>query len=32
MVAAANVVRRMVGMGPEATGGFFDWKGEVVPW
>ena len=31
-VAAANLMRVLEGLGPEATGGFFDWKGEVVPW
>lgn len=31
-VAAANLMLVLEGLGPESTGGFFDWKGEVVPW
>jgi hypothetical protein len=31
-VAAANLLRVLEGLGPSDTGGFFDWKGEVVPW
>lgn len=31
-VAAANLLRVLEGLGPEASGGFYDWKGEVVPW
>jgi NAD(P)-dependent dehydrogenase (short-subunit alcohol dehydrogenase family) len=31
-VAAGNLLRVLEGLGPEDTGGFFDWKGEVVPW
>lgn len=31
-VAARNLLRVLEGLGPEATGGFYDWKGEVVPW
>jgi NAD(P)-dependent dehydrogenase (short-subunit alcohol dehydrogenase family) len=31
-VAAGNVLRVLEGLGPEASGQFFDWKGEVVPW
>lgn len=31
-VAAGNLLRVVEGLGPEASGGFFDWKGEVVPW
>ncbi|MDP3195249.1 SDR family NAD(P)-dependent oxidoreductase [Tabrizicola sp.] len=31
-VAAGNLLSVLEGLGPEATGGFFDWKGEVVPW
>lgn len=31
-VAAGNLLRVLEGLGPEATGGFYDWKGEVVPW
>lgn len=30
--AAANVLRVLEGLGPEQSGGFYDWKGEVVPW
>ena len=30
--AAANLLAVLEGLGPKATGGFFDWKGEVVPW
>jgi hypothetical protein len=31
-VAAANLLRVLEGLGPEDSGGFCDWKGEVVPW
>lgn len=31
-VAAENLLRVLEGLGPEASGGFYDWKGEVVPW
>lgn len=31
-VAAANLVRVLEGLGPEDSGGFYDWRGEVVPW
>ena len=31
-VAAGNLLRVLEGLGPEDTGGFYDWKGEVVPW
>jgi len=31
-VAAANLLRVLDGVGPEQTGGFFDWKGEAIPW
>lgn len=31
-VAAGNILRVLEGLGPEASGGFYDWKGEVVPW
>ncbi len=31
-VAAGNLVRVLEGLGPEQSGGFYDWKGEVVPW
>jgi NAD(P)-dependent dehydrogenase (short-subunit alcohol dehydrogenase family) len=31
-VAAGNLLRVLEEMGPEDSGGFFDWKGEVVPW
>lgn len=31
-VAAGNLLRVMEGLRPEASGGFYDWKGEVVPW
>lgn len=31
-VAAANILRVLEGLGPDASGGFYDWKGEVVPW
>jgi NAD(P)-dependent dehydrogenase (short-subunit alcohol dehydrogenase family) len=30
--AARNLLRVMDNLGPFATGGFFDWKAEVVPW
>ena len=29
---AGNLLRVLEGLGPEASGGFYDWKGEVVPW
>jgi NAD(P)-dependent dehydrogenase (short-subunit alcohol dehydrogenase family) len=31
-VAAANLLAVLDRLGPADTGGFFDWKGEVVPW
>jgi NAD(P)-dependent dehydrogenase (short-subunit alcohol dehydrogenase family) len=31
-VAAANLITVLDGLQPEDSGGFFDWKGEVVPW
>jgi NAD(P)-dependent dehydrogenase (short-subunit alcohol dehydrogenase family) len=31
-VAARNLLRVLEGLGPEASGGFYDWKGEGVPW
>ena len=31
-VAAGNLLRVVEGLGPEQSGGFYDWKGEVVPW
>lgn len=31
-VAAGNLLRVLEGLGPDASGGFYDWKGEVVPW
>lgn len=31
-VAAAHLLAVLEGLGPSQTGGFFDWKGEVVPW
>jgi NAD(P)-dependent dehydrogenase (short-subunit alcohol dehydrogenase family) len=31
-VAAGNILRVLDGLGPEDSGGFYDWKGEVVPW
>jgi NAD(P)-dependent dehydrogenase (short-subunit alcohol dehydrogenase family) len=30
--AAANILKVLGNLGPSATGGFYDWKGEVVPW
>ena len=30
--AARNLLAVLEALGPEASGGFFDWKGEVVPW
>ena len=30
--AAANLLRVIDGLGPEDTGGFFDWAGKRVPW
>lgn len=30
--AAENLLSVLDGLGPEASGGFYDWKGEVVPW
>lgn len=31
-VAAVHLLAVLEGLGPAATGGFYDWKGEVVPW
>ena len=31
-VAAANLLAVMDGLTPADTGGFFDWKGEAIPW
>lgn len=31
-VAAGNLLRVLEGLGPDASGGFYDWEGEVVPW
>lgn len=31
-VAAGNLLRVLEGLGPEQSGGFYDWKDEVVPW
>jgi NAD(P)-dependent dehydrogenase (short-subunit alcohol dehydrogenase family) len=31
-VAAGNLLRVLEGLRPSDSGGFFDWKGEVVPW
>jgi NAD(P)-dependent dehydrogenase (short-subunit alcohol dehydrogenase family) len=31
-VAAGNLLTVLDRLGPADTGGFFDWKGEVVPW
>jgi NAD(P)-dependent dehydrogenase (short-subunit alcohol dehydrogenase family) len=31
-VAAGNLLSVLERLGPEASGGFYDWKGEVVPW
>lgn len=31
-VAAGNILRVLEGLGPEASGGFYDWQGKVVPW
>lgn len=31
-VAAQHLLRVLERLGPEASGGFYDWKGEVVPW
>lgn len=31
-VAAADLLRVIEGLTPQQTGGFFDYKGEVVPW
>lgn len=31
-VAAGNILRVLEGLGPEDSGQFYDWKGEVVPW
>lgn len=31
-VAAGNLLAVLERLGPEQSGGFFDWKGEVVPW
>jgi NAD(P)-dependent dehydrogenase (short-subunit alcohol dehydrogenase family) len=30
--AAGHLLRVLEGLGPADTGGFYDWKGEVVPW
>jgi NAD(P)-dependent dehydrogenase (short-subunit alcohol dehydrogenase family) len=30
--AAGNILRVLEGLGPNASGQFYDWKGEVVPW
>jgi NAD(P)-dependent dehydrogenase (short-subunit alcohol dehydrogenase family) len=30
--AADNLLSVLENLGPSASGGFFDWKGEVVPW
>lgn len=30
--AAGNLLRVVGGLGPDQSGGFYDWKGEVVPW
>ena len=30
--AAENLIRVLGGLTPEQSGGFFDWKGEPVPW
>jgi hypothetical protein len=30
--AARNLLRVMDGLGPEDSGGFFDWAGKAVPW
>jgi NAD(P)-dependent dehydrogenase (short-subunit alcohol dehydrogenase family) len=30
--AAANLLRVLDGLTPTETGGFFDWKGETIPW
>jgi NAD(P)-dependent dehydrogenase (short-subunit alcohol dehydrogenase family) len=31
-VAAQNLLSVIAGLSPVQTGGFFDWRGEVVPW
>lgn len=31
-VAAGHLLRVLEALGPEASGRFYDWKGEVVPW
>jgi NAD(P)-dependent dehydrogenase (short-subunit alcohol dehydrogenase family) len=31
-VAAGNLLRVLEGLGPDQSGGFYDWKGQVVPW
>ena len=31
-VAAGNLLRVLEGLGPDQSGGFYDWKGETVPW
>lgn len=31
-VAAGNLLAVLDRLGPEQSGGFYDWKGEVVPW
>ena len=28
----ADLVRVLEGLGPEQSGGFFDWQGKVIPW
>jgi NAD(P)-dependent dehydrogenase (short-subunit alcohol dehydrogenase family) len=30
--AAAHLLAVLEGLGPDQSGGFYDWKGEVVPW
>ena len=30
--AAENLLRVLSGIGPDQSGQFFDWKGEVIPW
>jgi len=30
--AAQNLLRVLAGLTPAQTGGFFDWKGDVIPW
>jgi NAD(P)-dependent dehydrogenase (short-subunit alcohol dehydrogenase family) len=31
-VAAGHLLAVLEGLGPDESGGFYDWKGEVVPW